>query len=62
VPCLDLTPRDIKTVFEINLFGTMRMVQVFAPLLIKSAGLIVNIGSVAGIVPYVFGGKIKPDL
>ncbi|PMD46077.1 NAD(P)-binding protein [Hyaloscypha variabilis F] len=56
VPCLDLTLRDIKTVFEINLFGTMRMVQVFAPLLIKSAGLIVNIGSVAGIVPYVFGG------
>jgi 1-acylglycerone phosphate reductase len=38
------------------------MVQVFAPLLIKSAGLIVNIGSVAGIVPYVFGGKTKPDL
>lgn len=56
VPCLDLTLHDIRTVFEINLFGTMRMVQVFAPLLIKSAGLIVNIGSVAGIVPYVFGG------
>lgn len=31
------------------------MTQAFLPLLIESKGLIVNIGSLAGVIPYVFG-------
>jgi short-subunit dehydrogenase len=42
--------------FEVNLFGVMRMVQEFAPLLIASGdGRIVNIGSITGVMPYPFG-------
>ncbi len=37
--------------------GPMRMVHIFHPMLIKSKGKIVNIGSVGGIVPYVYGCK-----
>lgn len=44
--------------FEVNLFGVMRMVQEFAPLLIAGGdGRIVNIGSIAGVMPYPFGSS-----
>jgi 1-acylglycerone phosphate reductase len=33
----------------------MRMCQTFAPLLIAAKGTIVQIGSIAGVMPYVFG-------
>ncbi|EMD67149.1 hypothetical protein GGP41_007075 [Bipolaris sorokiniana] len=56
VPVLDLTIEDMRKVFEINVFSCIRLVQTFAPLLIQAEGIIANIGSVAGIVPYVFGG------
>lgn len=56
VPVLDLTIEDMRKVFEINVFSCIRLVQTFAPLLIQAEGKIANIGSVAGIVPYVFGG------
>ncbi|EUC28275.1 hypothetical protein COCCADRAFT_9322 [Bipolaris zeicola 26-R-13] len=56
VPVLDLTIEDMRKVFEINVFSCIRLVQAFAPLLIEAKGKIANIGSVAGIVPYVFGG------
>lgn len=39
----------------INVLWPMRMVRVFHPLLIRAAGTIVNVGSVGGIVPYVYG-------
>ncbi|KAL0632891.1 NADPH-dependent 1-acyl dihydroxyacetone phosphate reductase [Maublancomyces gigas] len=44
----------VKEIFEINLFAVMRMVQEFAHLLIAAEGTIVNIGSVAGIMPFAF--------
>ncbi|EUC44802.1 hypothetical protein COCMIDRAFT_97337 [Bipolaris oryzae ATCC 44560] len=56
VPVLDLKIEDMRRVFEINVFSCIRLVQAFAPLLIEAKGKIANIGSVAGIVPYVFGG------
>ncbi|KAJ7607366.1 NAD(P)-binding protein [Roridomyces roridus] len=44
-----------QRIYEVNLFGAMRMVKEFAPLLIESGdGRIVNIGSVLGIVPHPF--------
>lgn len=56
VPVLDLTIEDMRKVFEINVFSCIRLVQVLAPLLIEAKGKIANIGSVAAIIPYVFGG------
>ncbi|KAF8192803.1 NAD(P)-binding protein [Mycena galopus ATCC 62051] len=56
VPATDIDIDEVKGMFEVNLFGVMRMVQEFAPLLIASGdGRIVNIGSIAGVMPYPFG-------
>ncbi|KAF2858541.1 short chain dehydrogenase/reductase-like protein [Piedraia hortae CBS 480.64] len=55
VPALDVSMSEIRSVFETNLFSVMMMCQAFAPLLIRSGGTIVQIGSVAGVTPYVFG-------
>ncbi|KAJ7607364.1 hypothetical protein FB45DRAFT_429960 [Roridomyces roridus] len=59
VPSIDLEMDDIKRMYEVNLFGAMRMVKEFAPLLIAGGdGRIVNIGSVVGIVPLPFNSSV----
>ena len=55
VPALDVDFREVQATFETNIFSVMRMCQAFAPLLIQAKGTIVQIGSVAGEIPYVFG-------
>ena len=55
MPALDISFDEVQDTFATNLFAVMRMCQTFSPLLIKSRGTIVQIGSVAGIIPYVFG-------
>jgi 1-acylglycerone phosphate reductase len=55
MPALDVPLDDARACFETNLFGIIAITQSFIPLLIASKGLIINIGSLAGIVPYVFG-------
>ncbi|KAK4508142.1 hypothetical protein PRZ48_001880 [Zasmidium cellare] len=55
VPALDVEIEEVRALFEANLFGVMRMCQAFSPLLINAKGTIVQIGSLAGIMPYVFG-------
>ncbi|KAE8133755.1 hypothetical protein BDV38DRAFT_274077 [Aspergillus pseudotamarii] len=44
-----------RATFETNLFAAINMCQTFLPLLKKAQGTIVQIGSVAGVIPYVFG-------
>ncbi|KAJ8127950.1 hypothetical protein O1611_g5686 [Lasiodiplodia mahajangana] len=53
----DTDVKEVEKMFAVNLFGPMRMVHVFHPLLIQAKGKIVNIGSVGGIVPYVYGSS-----
>ncbi|KAI9668287.1 MAG: hypothetical protein M1821_001107 [Bathelium mastoideum] len=55
VPALDIDFDEVHEVFEVDVFAVMRMCQTFAPLVIKAKGTIVQIGSLAGIMPYVFG-------
>lgn len=55
VPATDVALSEIDETFRTNVFGVMLMCQAFAPLLIKSKGLVVQIGSVAGVIPYAFG-------
>ncbi|KAK0476648.1 hypothetical protein IW261DRAFT_1609322 [Armillaria novae-zelandiae] len=55
MPALDLDFTVVQQTFETNLFAVMRIVQAFASLLIQAKGTIVNIGSIAGIMPYTFG-------
>ncbi|GAB7358449.1 hypothetical protein MBLNU230_g2514t1 [Neophaeotheca triangularis] len=55
VPATDVELDEIRTTFETNVFAVMTMCQTFAPLLIAAKGTIVQIGSLAAIMPYVFG-------
>jgi NAD(P)-dependent dehydrogenase (short-subunit alcohol dehydrogenase family) len=47
---------DAKWLFEVNVFGVMRMTSAFAPLIIESKGRIIHIGSIAGSVGFNFIG------
>lgn len=55
IPALDIEFSEVQATFETNVFSVMRMCQAFAPLLIRAKGTIVQIGSVAAEIPYVFG-------
>ena len=55
MPALDVNVDEAKKIFDVNVFAIMRLCQVFAPLLITAHGTIVMIGSLAGVIPYVFG-------
>jgi 1-acylglycerone phosphate reductase len=55
MPALDVDIDEARKIFDVNFFAIIRLCQVFAPLLIKAKGTIVMIGSLAGVIPYVFG-------
>ncbi|PYH47249.1 SDR family oxidoreductase [Aspergillus saccharolyticus JOP 1030-1] len=55
VPAMEAELSEIRTTFETNLFSVIYICQIFLPLLIRAKGTIVQVGSVAGIIPYVFG-------
>lgn len=55
VPATDVELPEIRATFETNVFAVMMLCQAFAPLLIETQGTIVQIGSLAAIMPYVFG-------
>ena len=55
IPALDVDLDDARACFETNFFAVIALTQTFTPLLIRAKGLILNIGSVAAVTPYVFG-------
>ncbi|KAL9619266.1 MAG: hypothetical protein Q9160_006118 [Pyrenula sp. 1 TL-2023] len=55
VPALDISMDEVRAVFETNVFAIMRLVQAFSNDLVKARGTIIMIGSVAAVIPYVFG-------
>lgn len=54
---IDTDVREVEKMFAVNVFGPMRMVHFFHQLIVAANGKIVNIGSVGGIVPYVYGAS-----
>jgi NAD(P)-dependent dehydrogenase (short-subunit alcohol dehydrogenase family) len=52
-------PRDVRKIFDINLFGQIAVTQAFLPLLHKSSGRIVNITSVGAHIAIPFGGLLN---
>lgn len=54
---IDTQVEEVEKMFAVNVFGPMRMVHFFHLQLVHARGKIVNIGSVGGIVPYVYGCK-----
>jgi len=57
MPATDTEVKEVEKMFAVNVFGPMRMVATFHKDVIKAEGTIVNIGSVGGIVPYVYGSS-----
>ncbi|KAI0456761.1 hypothetical protein F5B21DRAFT_124463 [Xylaria acuta] len=57
MPAADTDVTAAQKMFDVNLFGPMRMVHVFHDMIIRSKGTIVNIGSIGGVVPYVYGSS-----
>lgn len=55
VPATEYDFDEVELTFQTNVFGVMRMCKAFTPLLIAAKGTIVQLGSLAGLMPYVFG-------
>ena len=55
-PLLDANLDDARAAFEVNFFGRAAVTQYFAPLLLRSKGTIINIGSIAAYYPSVWQG------
>lgn len=58
MPAIDTDVKAVQRMFDVNLFGPMRMVRNFHDMIIQSKGTIVNIGSIGGIIPFLYGCKI----
>lgn len=54
MPATEYDFDEVEYTFQTNVFGVMRMCKAFTPLLIATRGTIVQIGSLAGLMPYVF--------
>ncbi|EED21264.1 short-chain dehydrogenase, putative [Talaromyces stipitatus ATCC 10500] len=57
MPAVDTDINPVRRMFEVNLFGPMQMVHYLHDMLIRASGAIVNIGSIGGVVPYVYGAS-----
>ena len=55
VPAIEADFSEMESVFATNFFAVVRLCQAFMPLLRRSQGTIVQIGSVAGCIPYAWG-------
>lgn len=55
MPTTDIDIEEVRSLYEVNVFGVMRMCKAFIHLLIASGdGKIINHGSIAGIIPVTF--------
>ncbi|KAK0486353.1 NAD-P-binding protein [Armillaria novae-zelandiae] len=53
---IDLDMKTVQDIYDVNVFGAMRMVKAFVPLLIASSdACILQVGSIAALTPYPFG-------
>ncbi|KAF2727024.1 oxidoreductase [Polyplosphaeria fusca] len=51
MPILDIDIAAAKNLYDLNLWGPIRMVQTFSDMLIAARGTVVNVGSIAGVLP-----------
>ncbi|KAJ5611895.1 hypothetical protein N7528_009000 [Penicillium herquei] len=57
MPATDTKVADVEKMFQVNVFGPMRVVHFLHPFLIATKGVVVNIGSIGGVCPYVYGAS-----
>lgn len=60
MPLLDTAPKQMKELFDVNYFGVIETTQIFAPMLVKAKGCIVNNSSLGGFQAFPFNGEIPP--
>lgn len=58
MPAVDTNVSQVEKMFAVNVLGPMRMVHIFHKTIVAAKGTIVNIGSIGGVVPYIYGGKL----
>ncbi|KAI0505866.1 hypothetical protein F5B22DRAFT_626196 [Xylaria bambusicola] len=54
---IDTDVEAVKKMFNVNVLGPMQLVHHFHDMIIKAHGTIVNIGSIGGVVPYMYGSS-----
>ncbi|CAI7633313.1 unnamed protein product [Penicillium discolor] len=57
MPATDTKVAEVEKMFKVNVFGPMRIVHYMHPFLIEAKGVVVNIGSIGGVCPYVYGAS-----
>ncbi len=55
-PLIESDMADMEFIFDVNVYGVVRVTKAFAPLIIESKGRIVNISSIAGVLAGGFDG------
>ncbi|KAF3055678.1 NADPH-dependent 1-acyldihydroxyacetone phosphate reductase [Daldinia childiae] len=56
MPLLDTSIEESKKLFDVNVWGMLAVTQAFAPMLVRSKGVILNIASIAGAVRMAWQG------
>ena len=54
---VDTEVAQVEKMFAVNVFGAMRMVHYFHKELIATKGVIINIGSIGGVCPFIYGAS-----
>ncbi|PVI03134.1 NAD(P)-binding protein [Periconia macrospinosa] len=54
MPILDMDLEKGRQLFEVNVWGVIAVTQAFAGMLVKSKGVVANVGSIAGLLPLPF--------
>lgn len=57
MPLLDTDLSESKKLFDVNVWGMLAVTQAFAPMLIRSRGVVLNIASIAGAVRMAWQGE-----
>lgn len=55
-PLIESDMSDLEFLFDVNVYGVVRVTKAFAPMIIESEGRIVNISSIAGVLAGGFDG------
>lgn len=55
-PLIENDEDNIRWLFDVNVFGVVKVTQAFVPLIIESKGRITTVGSIAGILTFMGGG------
>jgi len=56
MPLLDVNIKEMRDVFELNVFSVLAVTQAFAPSIIATKGKVINIGSIVGRIAQPYAG------